>query len=67
MNVGDIAKLHGVIVVNRLPRTRSGKIVRGTIKKIVNGEPYTVPATIEDPAVLDEIKEATKRFFTDTK
>lgn len=62
-NVGDFAKLHGVIIVGRLPKTRSGKILRGTIKKIVNGQPYTVPATIEDQAALDEIKQATQDFL----
>jgi propionyl-CoA synthetase len=44
------------IVVARLPKTRSGKILRGTIVKILTAEPYTMPATIEDPAVLDEIE-----------
>jgi propionyl-CoA synthetase len=43
--------------VRRLPKTRSGKILRGTIKKIADGTEYRVPATIDDPAVLDEIKE----------
>ena len=41
--------------VKRLPKTRSGKIVRGTIKKIADGVPYTIPPTIDDPAILDEI------------
>jgi len=41
--------------VNRLPKTRSGKIVRGTIKKIADGVDYRMPPTIEDPAVIDEI------------
>ena len=44
----------------RLPKTRSGKILRGTIKKIADGDPWTMPATIEDPKVLDEIGEALK-------
>ena len=44
----------------RLPKTRSGKILRGTIKKIADQEPWTMPATIEDPKVLDEIKDALK-------
>ena len=44
----------------RLPKTRSGKILRGTIKKIADGEPWTMPATIEDPKVLDEIGDALK-------
>jgi propionyl-CoA synthetase len=38
-----------------LPKTRSGKILRGTMRKIADGQAYKVPATIEDPAVLDEI------------
>ena len=46
------------ITVNRLPKTRSGKILRGTIKKIADGEPWTMPATIDDAAVLDEIRAA---------
>ena len=46
------------IVVKRLPKTRSGKIVRGTMKKIADGQKYAIPATIDDPATLDEIAEA---------
>jgi len=41
--------------VPRLPKTRSGKILRGTIKKIADSTPWTMPATIDDPTVLDEI------------
>jgi propionyl-CoA synthetase len=41
--------------VDRLPKTRSGKILRGTIKKIADGTEWRMPATIDDPAVLDEI------------
>ena len=41
--------------VDRLPKTRSGKILRGTIKLIAEGEPFDVPATIDDPIILDEI------------
>jgi propionyl-CoA synthetase len=44
--------------VSRLPKTRSGKILRGTMKKIADGEAWTMPATIDDPAVLDEIGDA---------
>jgi propionyl-CoA synthetase len=47
-------------VVGRLPKTRSGKILRGTIKKIADGQPWTMPATIDDPAILDEIGTALK-------
>ena len=42
-------------VVNRLPKTRSGKILRATMRKIADGEDFKVPATIDDPAILDEI------------
>ena len=44
----------------RLPKTRSGKILRGTIKKIADREPWTMPATIDDPAILGEIEAAMK-------
>jgi propionyl-CoA synthetase len=44
--------------VARLPKTRSGKILRGTIKKIADGDAWTMPATIEDPKVLEEIQGA---------
>jgi propionyl-CoA synthetase len=43
------------VVVKRLPKTRSGKILRGTIKKIADGVEYQVPPTIDDPLILDEI------------
>jgi propionyl-CoA synthetase len=46
--------------VARLPKTRSGKILRGTMKKIADNEPWTMPATIDDPIVLDEIGRAIK-------
>jgi propionyl-CoA synthetase len=50
-----VASFKLAMVVARLPKTRSGKILRGTIKKIADGQPWTMPATIDDPAVLDEI------------
>jgi len=53
--VGPVAAFKQSIVVKRLPKTRSGKIVRGTIKKIADGTPYNVPATIDDPTTLVEI------------
>jgi propionyl-CoA synthetase len=56
--IGPIASFKVALVVKRLPKTRSGKILRGTIKKIADGVPYTVPATIDDPLTLDEIKES---------
>ena len=46
------------IVVKRLPKTRSGKVLRGTMRKIADKEDYKMPATIDDPAILDEIKES---------
>jgi propionyl-CoA synthetase len=55
--IGPIASFKAAAVVKRLPKTRSGKILRGTIKKIADGVPYSVPATIDDPAILDEITE----------
>ena len=55
--VGPIATPRDILVVNRLPKTRSGKILRGTMRKIAEGQEYAMPATIEDPAVLDEIAE----------
>ncbi len=45
-------------MVKRLPKTRSGKILRGTMKRIADGQEYTAPATIDDPAILAEITEA---------
>ena len=54
--IGPVASFKVATVVNRLPKTRSGKIVRGTIKKIADGAEYRIPPTIEDATVLDEIK-----------
>jgi propionyl-CoA synthetase len=53
--IGPVASFRVATVVKRLPKTRSGKIVRGTIKKIADGAEYRVPPTIDDPATLDEI------------
>lgn len=58
--VGPIATPRDIHVVKRLPKTRSGKILRGTMRKIAENEEYRTPATIEDPAVLGEIAEAFK-------
>jgi propionyl-CoA synthetase len=58
--IGPVAAFKLAIVVNRLPKTRSGKILRGTMKKIADSEPWTLPATIDDPAILDEIGTALK-------
>jgi propionyl-CoA synthetase len=56
--IGPVAAFKIAITVNRLPKTRSGKILRGTMKKIADGDAWTMPATIDDPAVLDEIARA---------
>ena len=53
--IGPVAAFRDARVVARLPKTRSGKILRATIRRIADGEAYTVPPTIEDPAVLEEI------------
>jgi propionyl-CoA synthetase len=58
--IGPVAAFKLAITVARLPKTRSGKILRGTIKKIADGEEWAMPATIEDPKVLDEITDALK-------
>ena len=60
--VGPVAAFKQAVVVDRLPKTRSGKILRGTMRRIADGEKYTTPATIEDPAVLDEISDALERI-----
>jgi propionyl-CoA synthetase len=56
--IGPVAAFKMAFVVSRLPKTRSGKILRGTMKKIADRDPWVTPATIEDPKVLDEIREA---------
>ena len=56
--IGPIASFKEVLIVKRLPKTRSGKILRGTIKKIADGATYQVPATIDDPEVLSEIRDS---------
>jgi propionyl-CoA synthetase len=58
--IGPVAAFKLAITVARLPKTRSGKILRGTIKKIADREPWTMPATIDDPVILDEIGAALK-------
>jgi len=58
--IGPVAAFKLAITVPRLPKTRSGKILRGTMKKIADGETWSMPATIEDPKVLDEIGGALK-------
>jgi len=56
--IGPVAAFKEVAIVERLPKTRSGKILRGTLRKILNGEPWLMPATIDDPEILTEIATA---------
>ncbi|MEM9128682.1 MAG: propionate-CoA ligase PrpE [Pseudomonadota bacterium] len=56
--IGPVAAFKLAVVVDRLPKTRSGKILRGTMAKIADSETYKMPATIDDPVILDEIKDA---------
>jgi propionyl-CoA synthetase len=58
--IGPVAAFKLALTLQRLPKTRSGKILRGTMRQIVDGEAYRMPATIDDPAILDEIGEALK-------
>ena len=58
--IGPVAAFKNVMVVKRLPKTRSGKILRGTMRQIADGESYKMPATIDDPAILDEITDFLK-------
>ena len=57
-DIGPVAAFKQAVVVKRLPKTRSGKILRGTMKRIADGVEYKVPPTIDDPAILGEIAEA---------
>lgn len=58
--IGPVADFKLATVVQRLPKTRSGKILRGTVRSIANGSTWRMPATIEDPVILDEMAEALK-------
>ena len=58
--IGPVASFRQAVVVPRLPKTRSGKILRGTMQKIADAEDWKMPATIDDPAILDEIAASLK-------
>ncbi len=60
--IGPVAAFKHVAVVSRLPKTRSGKILRATMRQIADGEDVQVPATIDDPVILDEIRESLWRI-----
>ena len=55
--IGPVADFKQALLVKRLPKTRSGKILRGTVRSMADGTPYKAPATIDDPVILDEIRE----------
>ncbi|MCB1516688.1 MAG: propionyl-CoA synthetase, partial [Hyphomicrobiaceae bacterium] len=59
--IGPVAAFRTALIVQRLPKTRSGKILRGTIQKIADGMEWKMPATIDDPAILEEITAALAR------
>lgn len=60
--IGPVAAFKTVMIVERLPKTRSGKVLRGTMQKIADGMPWKMPATIDDPAILDEIAAVMKTY-----
>jgi propionyl-CoA synthetase len=60
--IGAVASFKMATVIQRLPKTRSGKVLRGTMQKIADSKPFKVPATIDDPMILDEIKAALKKI-----
>jgi propionyl-CoA synthetase len=60
--IGPVAAFKQVVRVSRLPKTRSGKVLRGTMRSIADGEAYKTPATIDDPAILEEIASDLKRL-----
>jgi propionyl-CoA synthetase len=57
-DIGAVASFKRIVIVDRLPKTRSGKVLRRTIKQVADGELYTVPSTIDDPGSLTDIEEA---------
>ncbi|MGB0854367.1 MAG: propionyl-CoA synthetase [Pikeienuella sp.] len=65
--IGPVAAFKLAVIVDRLPKTRSGKILRGVMAKIADGETYKQPATIDDPAILSEITEALAKIGYPTK
>ena len=64
--IGPVAAFKSALIVKRLPKTRSGKILRGTIQKIAEHQEYKMPATIDDPAALEEIDQALKSIGSRT-
>jgi propionyl-CoA synthetase len=65
--VGPVAAFKDVVILQRLPKTRSGKVLRKTMRQIVDGDSYTVPPTIEDPTVLEDLKIALAEQYKPSK
>lgn len=61
-NIGAVASFRNAVIVKRLPKTRSGKILRKTIRQVADGEPFTMPPTIDDPAIIDEIRVVLRQY-----
>jgi propionyl-CoA synthetase len=61
-SIGPVAAFKLCTIVERLPKTRSGKLLRGTLRKIADGDRWKMPATIDDPVVLDEVAVALKKM-----
>jgi propionyl-CoA synthetase len=59
--IGPVAAFRDAMIVARLPKTRSGKILRATMRKLANGETPVVPGTIEDASVIDQIRDVFKQ------
>ena len=60
--IGPVAAFKQAVIIERLPKTRSGKILRGTMRSIADGKAYPIPATIDDPLILDEIQSALNKI-----
>jgi len=65
--IGPVAAFKQAVVVERLPKTRSGKVLRATMRAIADGQDYKMPATIEDPAALEEVAEVINQFMITQK
>lgn len=65
--IGPVAAFKVAVIVPRLPKTRSGKVLRATMRRIANGSEFPVPPTIDDPAILDEIKAALEKVLPSAK
>jgi propionyl-CoA synthetase len=59
--IGAVASLRNVVIVERLPKTRSGKILRKLMRSIADGDTYQIPSTIDDESIVDEIAEVLKK------